>query len=184
MGETRDAAWCSSGLTGAPETPLLGPSDKGLQTRTWVQEFTHKEIPEESQGVGRAPRSCVLVFTREHPRAPPGARERGCAASDAHWSLAGACSGSPSLLGISGQLCWWWGEMGWPERDSECWGQWLWPAWSLCSGDPRPTFRTAHQSPGSHTRVAPQAMSAASGRQSESGGLGSWGSGVMANVTT
>lgn len=36
------------GLTGAPGALRLGPSDAGLQTRSWVQEFTYKEIPEES----------------------------------------------------------------------------------------------------------------------------------------
>lgn len=41
VGETRALL----SLSGAPEPLLLGPSDPGLQTRTWVSGFTYKEAP-------------------------------------------------------------------------------------------------------------------------------------------
>ena len=48
LGDPGHSVIAARGLTGAPGALRLGPSGAGLQTRTWVQEFTYKEIPGES----------------------------------------------------------------------------------------------------------------------------------------
>ena len=48
LGDPGHSVTAARGLTGAPGALQLGPSGAGLQTRAWVQEFTYKEIPEES----------------------------------------------------------------------------------------------------------------------------------------
>ena len=94
VGDPGHSVTAVRGLTCAPGALRLGPSGAGLQTRTWVQEFTYKEIPEESQGLGRDQRRVCLLpdsgILMKQLRAPPGTRGQGCTAPDAHSSLAGA----------------------------------------------------------------------------------------------